>query len=210
MILNWHPDYNDPAWAGKRFIGYWRGSEYNDRVQRNLPDPKDYIDSSWNVEERTQVANRLHIATIFIQWKGYSSCRLCTGHYGTNCRTFDGTWVFPAGFVHYIEVHNLRPPQSFIDHVLGLPAPLVTELSLHETNTAAALSQFEAMKDGHACEVRATGGCEKPNNLFFCKKGNTTSGSCVAASDFIRQAVSDERDRHRVALADLGVQVRGS
>lgn len=208
MVLDQHPGYRDPSWVGKRFIGYWR-SEY----EPHLPDPKDYIDSSWDSEERSTVAALLRVATTFAQWRGYSDCRICKCLNGTSCRTLDGTWVFPQGFSHYIEVHGVRPPRVFIDHVLNLPAPLVSELTDHIARTEGYLAQYRAMEDGDGCEVKKRGECLPPpddsfRSIIRCRRGNTSSGSCLSASDFLYEAGNAERDRHRTALALLGVQIK--
>jgi hypothetical protein len=27
-------------------------------------------------------------------------------------------WVWPDGFAHYLQLHAVKPPQEFVDHVL--------------------------------------------------------------------------------------------
>lgn len=213
MILTRHPDIGDPSWVDKHFIGYWRPSQSSrayypeDREKQNaLPDPRDFIDPTWDLAERTAVLERLRLATIFVQWRGYAGCRICDGSYGTSCQTFDGSWVFPAGLGHYVEAHDLRPPQAFVDHVLGLPTPLVAELTEHAVVKAGLLAQYEATKDGSKC--REKGVTCQPSGIFMCQRGNHTSGTCITASEFLYEAGGRERERHSLALAALGVQIK--
>lgn len=218
MVLDQHPDMRDPSWVGKRFIGYWRvpsghGESGFENFRSSLPNPRDYVDLTWDKAERDTVLERLRVATVFVQWRGYASCRMCDGHYGTSCRTLDGTWVFPQGFSHYIEVHGVRPPRVFIDHVLNLPAPLVSELTEHIARTEGYRAQHRAMEDGDGCEVKKRGECLPPpddafRSIIQCRRGNTSSGSCLSASDFLCEAADKERARHQAALAALGVQIK--
>ena len=36
----------------------------------------------------------------------------------------DGTWVWPQGLSHYVEVHGVVLPEEFVSHVLSGPAPM--------------------------------------------------------------------------------------
>lgn len=129
MILDRHPNRS----RGKlRAIGYWAPAgapglqlmtgviEMMVRGQP-LPRPQDYVDPHWNEDERRMVVAYLDHGDIYESWMGYSWCRFdgCkTGHaeMGSTCRT-DGTFVWPAGFSHYLIRHHVRPPQEFVDHV---------------------------------------------------------------------------------------------
>lgn len=57
---------------------------------------------------------------------GYSYCRFqdCSApetSMGTGQRT-DGTWVWPEGFVHYVDAHDIALPPAFLEYVLdGTP-----------------------------------------------------------------------------------------
>jgi hypothetical protein len=31
----------------------------------------------------------------------------------------DGVFVWPEGYAHYIEKHDVKPPREFIEHVLA-------------------------------------------------------------------------------------------
>ena len=120
--MGYRQKYMDPT---KRFIGYWRSKREPD-----LPDPRDFVDTDWDPAERARVASYLTRGEEFEQWRGSSWCRFgrvegesrklatCDGVMGSKCLT-DGVFVWPEGFSHYIAHHGVRPPQAFIDHVLG-------------------------------------------------------------------------------------------
>lgn len=48
-----------------------------------------------------------------IEWRGWSTCRICKEHLGTYCLT-DGIWIWPEKLDHYIEKHNIILPDEFI------------------------------------------------------------------------------------------------
>jgi hypothetical protein len=46
-------------------------------------------------------------------YRGFSQCRICGKSNGS--REFDyGGYVWPSGFRHYIEAHNVKPSDGFI------------------------------------------------------------------------------------------------
>lgn len=110
MILPEHPD-NDPEVKGLKAIGYWRNDHHPD-----LPEPKDYVDRSWDSAERARVLAYLGAAEPILHWRGFSNCRICGIPNGSSCMS-DGTYVWPEGFAHYLKDHGVRPPDEFLDHV---------------------------------------------------------------------------------------------
>lgn len=51
---------------------------------------------------------------------GNSWCRFRCGETSMgNCELTDGVYVWPEGFLHYVQVHHVKPPQQFINHVLN-------------------------------------------------------------------------------------------
>lgn len=60
--------------------------------------------------------------TNMVQYRGSSMCRCCGKLNGSSeFQVAIGgghAWHWPNGFVHYIEVHNVRPSQAFIDFIL--------------------------------------------------------------------------------------------
>jgi len=149
MVLPKHPD-NIEGTQGLRAIGYWRPpsadrqpSDFhrlieaiqtprslgiltwlagNVRLQSllSLPDPKDFVDPSWDPAERGMVIAYLRKGRVLERYFGYSTCRFKCGiddaEMGDADLT-DGTFVWPEGFAHYLEKHNVRPGQDFVTHV---------------------------------------------------------------------------------------------
>lgn len=52
------------------------------------------------------------------RYRGFSSCRCCGKANGSQEYTYNG-FQWPEGFRHYIEEHNVKPPQDFIDFILS-------------------------------------------------------------------------------------------
>jgi hypothetical protein len=120
MILNHHPDFNpeNTRWknlVSRKALGYWCS-----KYEPNLPNPKDYVDVNWDVNERSKVIAYLKNGKRFMSWRGFSSCRMCKlWRNGADCLT-DGTYIWPEGFAHYLEEHNVKPPDEFIKYVLSM------------------------------------------------------------------------------------------
>ncbi|KKN60310.1 hypothetical protein LCGC14_0533600 [marine sediment metagenome] len=111
MILDQHPDARN---LGLKALGYWKsGSE------PNLPDPKDFIGTWDNEKIKRLVINYVKNAQATLHWKGWSECRFkcSSSDIGSSCLS-DGTYVWPEGFYHYLEAHNVIPPIEFIMHAL--------------------------------------------------------------------------------------------
>jgi hypothetical protein len=100
-------------------IGFWL--DPSNEATRALPDPRDWVDEDWDPVEREAVTRYLRAGDVHIWVKGYSWCRFRCGiedwDMGSKTLT-DGIYVWPEGLPHYLEVHHVKPPQEFIDHVL--------------------------------------------------------------------------------------------
>ena len=128
-----------------RGIGYWKSPE-----EPFLPDPHAFVDPSWDANERATVIAYLRAGEVAVEWCGSSMCRFDCGVdpsspavvelktavpdadiarltrvvfarevMGSHDMT-DGTFIWPEGFAHYLEVHAVRPPAEFVNHVLKL------------------------------------------------------------------------------------------
>lgn len=71
-----------------------------------------------------------------IFWRGIAMCRVCRKWLGTTCNvTPDGKWRYPAGWEHYVEAHDVRPPdEGFVSDALSWAAGqgLVMLFQLHD------------------------------------------------------------------------------
>ncbi len=98
-------------------IGYWARSKES-ATEEGLPWPGDWIDVSWSPVQRAAVVRYLqNRGDEGATYRGFSRCRLCGITNGSSER-FDDVYVWPEGFAHYVEVHGVRPPKEFFDHVL--------------------------------------------------------------------------------------------
>jgi hypothetical protein len=133
MILAQHPnllgipeneldDQLRAKYAGLKFLGYWAWPKTNyQEASVGLPDPHDFVDEKWDPVQRNAVIRHLGAGKVFESWRGISWCRFRCGerYMGSACLT-DGKFVWPQGFSHYVESHAVKPPQEFINHVLGI------------------------------------------------------------------------------------------
>jgi hypothetical protein len=88
-----------------------------------LPEAKDHVDPSWDRNERALVLAYVTDKKFEDEaYDGWSECRICNEMNGSHDFT-DGTYIWPEGFGHYISEHDVKPPQSFIDHVLSVMGP---------------------------------------------------------------------------------------
>lgn len=94
-------------------IGYWSGG-YG---ERGWPDVRDFVDQSWDEEERLDVGSYLRNGLVARAWMGYSPCRLCDTATNGNLDLTDGTYIWPEGLAHYVLDHSIRLPDEFVHHV---------------------------------------------------------------------------------------------
>lgn len=134
------------AARGRKAIGYWlekkeRQPTIEEVRRRRNPQheahgllwPGDFIDEEWSHAERALVVIYLKqtLESETMGWMGYSECRLCREKAGprllgtrlehwecNGTRDFgDGVYVWPEGYAHYVEIHAVKPPEDFIEHV---------------------------------------------------------------------------------------------
>jgi hypothetical protein len=111
-----------------KFLGYWAQkqdlkTDYYAQQGIDLPWPGEFTEPNWDPAERDLVAAYLDLAPDVQYWRGYSFCRLGCGHLDGCTDKSDGTYVWPAGFSHYVRAHNVKPPQEFIQHVRSRGVP---------------------------------------------------------------------------------------
>lgn len=93
-------------------IGYWH-REYAPQ----WPNPRDFVDETWDASEREMVASYLASAPILANaYRGLSDCRLCGVSNGSEEYT-DGAFLWPEGLSHYVGEHSVRLPRRVIDHI---------------------------------------------------------------------------------------------
>jgi hypothetical protein len=104
-----------------RAVGYWRSAPpIRLAMYAHFPDPKALVCPGWRQAEQSLICAYLRAGGVYAQWRGLSHCRFACGidsqYMGSRCLT-DGSWVWPEGLVHYVEVHHVRLPEEFIQEV---------------------------------------------------------------------------------------------
>ncbi len=98
-----------------RLIGYWKSA-----FEMALPHPINFVDSEWNQKEKNDVIKHLKKSQFLPSVSaGHSYCRLCNKKDNGNREKSDGKFVWPEGFLHYVEEHNVKPPKEFIDNCIN-------------------------------------------------------------------------------------------
>jgi hypothetical protein len=105
-----------------REVGFWSpmpSQGWQELPLSSRPHPNEFVDRFWSFEEREKVIAYLLAGKVYNSYYGHSVCRLC-GLTDLGCKDLtDGVWVWPDGFVHYLQLHAVKPPQEFVDHALG-------------------------------------------------------------------------------------------
>lgn len=103
---------------GRRVVGFWRDPWHP--TTSAWPDPTDAVDPSWAPPERDAVIAYLNDGEHDTPWQGYSWCRFKCGVPDSEMGAWDltdGTYVWPEGYAHYLEKHDVKPPEEFLEHV---------------------------------------------------------------------------------------------
>jgi len=99
-------------------VGYWKGPH----EPKELPDPIEFVDPQWDLRERDLVIVHLRGGSPVNHMMGISECRLCGRRNGSHEMT-DGRYLWPEGLAHYVEAHNVRLPNEFVEHVSEFMIP---------------------------------------------------------------------------------------
>jgi ankyrin repeat protein len=97
-------------------VGYWAGPY----APAGLPDPREHVDLDWPLRERVRVAKYLRRGEVVVAYLGFSHCRFDCGLEGMAMGTRDlgdDRYVWPEGLHHYVEVHAVRLPAAFLEHI---------------------------------------------------------------------------------------------
>lgn len=95
--------------------GFWY-SERNQMLPKPIESDEPWIGKEDFVSKLFEL--EVHPQTDKIQFKGFSTCRICGKINGTATNAAMG-WEWPVGYRHYIEEHNVRPSLAFQEMVLG-------------------------------------------------------------------------------------------
>jgi len=100
-----------------RKVGFWNDNK-NGYPQYPMPEARekpwkgkrDFVAALTQLQEKGGIKRE--------SYRGWSDCRCCGKMNGNKEYTKDG-WLWPEGFLHYVEEHNVKPPQDFIDFIMA-------------------------------------------------------------------------------------------
>ena len=95
-----------------RLIGYWSGE-----LAHGWPDVLDFVDEGWDRDKRGVLSQYIASGTLARVFMGLSVCRLCGAANGFGEYT-DGTYIWPSGLGHYVDEHDVRLPDEFVQHAV--------------------------------------------------------------------------------------------
>ena len=102
-------------------VGYWshdgrfsRPSPHEVAFTDGFPHPARLVESLGASPPDDRILRYLRSGYPWVLCLGFSYCRFgCERIEGTRCLT-DGTWVWPEGLAHYVEVHGVPLPDEFL------------------------------------------------------------------------------------------------
>lgn len=96
-------------------IGFWHS-----QFTPGLPHPIESADAAWSAAERAAVVAylRSRVDRTVTAYRRSSRCRICDCSNGSE-ELSDGVYLWPSGYAHYVEAHDVKPPQAFIDRVMA-------------------------------------------------------------------------------------------
>ena len=98
----------DEIYNNKVHLGYW-----------NYVLPKDYVDEDWDNDEAQLVASYVgQHGDVIVERKEKSFCLFCDALISSS-NVCDGKFTWPRSLQHYISVHKVKPPETFIVHALN-------------------------------------------------------------------------------------------
>ena len=103
-------------------VGFW----FNPEAPGPYPRPQ-LLRATWQPPARAAMLARLRGGATFETYRGVSWCRFACGIADAamgNRDLTDGTFVWPEGLAHYVEVHDVLLPPRFVTHaVFDAPPP---------------------------------------------------------------------------------------
>ena len=114
-----------------RAIGFWRVPQYewNAEIRKHVyvgwtsewkAYPQPIIAALGAATPDAQVVSYLRSAQVVAEYRGLSHCRFECGISNREMgfrELSDGEWIWPEGFAHYVERHELPLPQEFLDTI---------------------------------------------------------------------------------------------
>jgi len=102
------------------YVGYWR-EEYNNKNWYGIPSPnwEGWDDKKLYETFLKKLKAKIELSRI-IYYRGYSGCRICKDiRNGTTEYEIDDKYIMPAGYLHYIEKHKIKPHKWFLEYIMN-------------------------------------------------------------------------------------------
>ncbi|KAG7385381.1 hypothetical protein PHYPSEUDO_001595 [Phytophthora pseudosyringae] len=114
-------------------LGFWCSEEEllsPESLDATRPNPLHLVDDAWLVECDPAYLKTIEwfLTRAFVESHelAYSFCRFPDCSLGLEqprvlgaCTMTDGVFCWPEGYWHYVNHHHVKPPQEFLDHMLG-------------------------------------------------------------------------------------------
>jgi hypothetical protein len=98
-------------------IGFWKNNAYMQAGYEEVVKAwKDNQKNPITSHEYEAIMTYIEESKIYIAYLGWASCRGCGKELGCcDMITPDKKFIFPEKYEHYISIHQIRPPDDFIN-----------------------------------------------------------------------------------------------
>ena len=95
-----------------RRVGFWKSSE-----EPCLPMPEANAEPFPGKSGLLEALRNAQVLAVENAYRGWSTCRICSKPNGNRKYTL-GRWVWPSGYLHYLDAHNVEPDPEFAAYLL--------------------------------------------------------------------------------------------
>ena len=88
------------------------------KVRIQIPSVEQFQDKTWSPTDKVEIKQYLRKAPSLTggRWM-HVFCPLCGVQLAPQSWRSDGIWVWPLDLVHFIEMHHVRLPSRFLEHI---------------------------------------------------------------------------------------------
>lgn len=109
---------------GQKKVGFWRYDAFDPSVQE-YPFPMENSSKLTGEEKRDMLRKYDRVVSLSksVGYMGFSLCRICDCHNGSEEYTYkcgDKEFIFPEGYKHYLDVHNVQIDEDFYEELKKL------------------------------------------------------------------------------------------
>jgi hypothetical protein len=116
-----------------RWYGLWRDP---DEDAEGFPLFEELVDPDWNPKDRDRLIAYLEAAPAVLASEAPAiECKLCGVSIGDpSAFGYDGEWIWPCSLAHYVRKHDLRLPDTMVDHIreLGYEHPVLDDVRIED------------------------------------------------------------------------------